>query len=171
MPGGRSALLPLVVTPRPRFAVRHLGFRLHRNEDELGDPPPGVQHERGGAEVLQLEGDVAFEAGVAPAGEGVVDPQAAEGGLELEVAGDGAGDLDVLEGGGEDDLAGEELDVRRGELLGVAGGADPVLRHPHVVAGGVDLVGGVGVDAAPLGPAADPAVGLDHVSKENPRST
>src|ERR1051325_1352685 len=162
---GRSAALALVVAVRARLAVGDLGLFFHGDEDELGDAPHGLEEERHRAEGLQLEGDLAFEAGVAPAGEGVVDPQAAESGLELEVARHVARDLHVLDGGGEHDLAGEELDVVGGELLGLARRADPVLRHSHVVGGGVDLVALVGSDAARLRPAADPAIVLDHGSR------
>src|SRR4029453_19303038 len=92
----------------------------------------------------------------APARQRVVDPQAAEGGLELEIAGDVARDLDVLEGRGEHDFAGEELDVRRSELFWIAGGADPMVSHPHVIARRVDLIRVVGRGAPRLAPLADP---------------
>ena len=111
--GRRRPALALVVAGGAGLAVGDVGLGLHGDEDELGDAPAGFEDEGLRAEVLQLEGDVALEAGVAPAGQGVVDPQPAEGGLELQVAGDVARDAHVLDGRGEHHLAGEELDVRR----------------------------------------------------------
>src|SRR5215210_8289919 len=93
--GGSRPPLPLVMAARARLPIGDLRLGLHRDEDELCNPPARFEHEGGGAEVLELQRDLALEPGVAPAGQGVVDPEAAEGGLELEVAGHVARDAHV----------------------------------------------------------------------------
>src|SRR5215210_209650 len=160
--GGSRSPLPLVVAARARLAIGDLRLGLHRDEDQLCNPPACFEDERLRPQVLQLQGDVPLESRVAPAGQGVVDPDPAEGRFELQVAGHVARNAHVLHGRGEHDLAGEELDVGSGELLGIAGRADPVVADPDVVAGGVDLALLEGGDSAALSPSADPVVRLDH---------
>src|SRR6185295_5076355 len=66
--------LSLVMAGGAGLAVGHLRLGLHGDEDELRDAPAGFQDEGLGAEVLQLQGDLALEPGVAPAGQRVIDP-------------------------------------------------------------------------------------------------
>ncbi len=79
------------------IAVSDFRLGLHADEDQLCDATAGLENEGRRTQILQLQGYVALEAGIAPTSKGVIDPKASEGRLEFEITSYIARDTHVFE--------------------------------------------------------------------------
>ena len=154
-------------------------------KDELRQSHSRVEFDGDAAQVAELEGDLALEAGIDEAGGGVDDDgEAADGASALDAGDEVVGDLDPLEGGAEYEFTGVEdegLAVGDLDAAGKGGGVglagvdagqiaeavdDELLAQAEVDAGWLDLEFRVGerldLEIALLKALADVVVGEDH---------
>ena len=180
----RGAALALVLRAERRRAVRDVGLRRHDEEGDLTDLHAGIDGDRQGGDVRQLERDVAVPPGVDEPGRRVdQQPEATQARLALQPTDQIVGQPDALVRRAEDELARVQDELRvgvvgdlhqLGEILHVLFDVDDppgvVPEHPEVaVARQVDrgrldpaLLERVDLDAPFLQGLTDAAVGEDH---------
>src|SRR5690606_23281676 len=104
-PGRRGTALALIAGTLRSGPVGPFGRRAETEEAQLPDLHPGIELDRQGGDVGELQGDVSFETGVDESGGGVREqPQTPQGRLALQPGGDALREPDAFQGGAQDEF-------------------------------------------------------------------